>query len=146
MHIFASPSNWFQLKMPPGKLARFYYNQLNHPSFTHCGRVYMRRLSNLDGAKSYLNQCWNIVNWTPGTYFSEISIGILIFSIKKMHLKMSSAKWLPFVSASMCYTQKLIRVYHLADEDFTLIHIPFWTDTHTLMATGEAHFVFRTPI
>ena len=31
-----------------------------------------------------------------GTNFSEILIEILTFSIKKMHLKMSSAKWLPF--------------------------------------------------
>ena len=31
-----------------------------------------------------------------GTNFSEILIGILTFSFKKMHLKMSSAKWRPF--------------------------------------------------
>ena len=31
-----------------------------------------------------------------GTNFSEISIEILIFSFKKMHLKVSSAKWCPF--------------------------------------------------
>ena len=31
-----------------------------------------------------------------GTYVSEIVIGIQIFSFKKMHLKMASAKWLPF--------------------------------------------------
>ena len=31
-----------------------------------------------------------------GTNFSEILIGIQTFSIKKMHLKMSSAKWRPF--------------------------------------------------
>ena len=31
-----------------------------------------------------------------GTYFSEIWIGILSFSFKKMQLKMSSAKWRPF--------------------------------------------------
>ena len=37
-----------------------------------------------------------------GTNFSEILIGIQTFSFKKMHLKMSSAKWRPFVSASMC--------------------------------------------
>ena len=36
------------------------------------------------------------------TNFSEILIGIQIFSFKKMHLKMSSAKWRPFASASMC--------------------------------------------
>ena len=31
-----------------------------------------------------------------GTNFSEILIGIPTFSFKKMHLKMSSAKWRPF--------------------------------------------------
>ena len=31
-----------------------------------------------------------------GTNFSEISIGIQTFSLRKMHLKMSSAKWRPF--------------------------------------------------
>ena len=31
-----------------------------------------------------------------GTNFSEISIGIQTFSFKKLHLKMSSAKWRPF--------------------------------------------------
>ena len=35
-----------------------------------------------------------------GTNFSEILIGIRTFSLKKMHLKMASAKWRPFVSAS----------------------------------------------
>ena len=38
---------------------------------------------------------------TLGTNFTEILIGIQTFSFKKMHLKMSSAKWRPFVSASM---------------------------------------------
>ena len=37
-----------------------------------------------------------------GTNFSEILIEILTFSFKKMHLKMSSGKRQPFVSASMC--------------------------------------------
>ena len=36
------------------------------------------------------------------TNFSEILSEIHLFSFKKMHLKMSSAKWRPFVSASMC--------------------------------------------
>ena len=31
-----------------------------------------------------------------GTNFSEILIGFQIFSLKEMHLKMSSAKWRPF--------------------------------------------------
>ena len=33
---------------------------------------------------------------TLGTNFSEILIEIWIFSLKKIHLKMSSAKWRPF--------------------------------------------------
>ena len=36
------------------------------------------------------------------TTFSEILIGIQTFSFKKILLKMSSGKWRPFVSASMC--------------------------------------------
>ena len=34
--------------------------------------------------------------WTLGTNFSEILSEIHAFSFKKMHLKMSSAKWRPF--------------------------------------------------
>ena len=37
-----------------------------------------------------------------GTNFGEILIQIQTFSFNKMQLKMSSAKWHPFVSASMC--------------------------------------------
>ena len=37
-----------------------------------------------------------------GINFSEILIKIDTFSLKKMHLKMSSGKWRPFFSASMC--------------------------------------------
>ena len=37
-----------------------------------------------------------------GINFSEILIEIHTFSFKKMHMKMSSGKWRPFVSASMC--------------------------------------------
>ena len=36
------------------------------------------------------------------TNFSEILIEIYIFSFKKMHLKLLSGKWQPFVSASKC--------------------------------------------
>ena len=36
-----------------------------------------------------------------GTNFGEFGIGIQTFSFKKMHLKMSSTKWRPSVSASM---------------------------------------------
>ena len=39
---------------------------------------------------------------TLGTNFSDILSEIRAFSLKKMHLKMSSAKWRPFCPASMC--------------------------------------------
>ena len=39
--------------------------------------------------------------WPWGTNFSEILIEINTFSFNKMHLKMSSGIWQPFVSASM---------------------------------------------
>ena len=42
-----------------------------------------------------------LLNGPLGTN-SEILIEIHTFSFKKMHLKMSSGKWRPFVSASMC--------------------------------------------
>ena len=45
----------------------------------------------------YLNQCWNIVNWTLRNKLQWNSkIEILKFSFKKMHLKVLCAKWRPF--------------------------------------------------
>ena len=44
----------------------------------------------------YLNRCWVIV--IIGTNFSEILINIQNFSFNKMDLKISSAKWRPFLS------------------------------------------------
>ena len=43
----------------------------------------------------YLNQCWNIVNWTLRTNFGKVLIEYRSFSFKKMHLKMSSGEWRP---------------------------------------------------
>ena len=60
------------------------------------------------------------INWTNagiwligplGTNFSEIFIGIQTFSFKKMHLKMSSAKWRPLclgLNVLIDYTQQSI--------------------------------------
>ena len=39
---------------------------------------------------------WTNAGISLGINFSEISIGIHTFSFKKMHLKISSAKWRPF--------------------------------------------------
>ena len=48
-----------------------------------------------------------------GPNFSEILIGIHIFSFKKMHLKTSSAKWQPFFSASVCYMTFTCNAHYL---------------------------------
>ena len=59
--------------------------------------------------------CYQAINWTnagklsigaPGTNFSEISIGIQTFPFKKMHLKMSFAKWRPFCHCLHVLTSK----------------------------------------
>ena len=42
------------------------------------------------------------VNWASKTTRSEIRMVVGIFSFTKMHLEMSSAKWRPVVSASIC--------------------------------------------
>ena len=49
-----------------------------------------------------------LLNEPLGTNFSEILIGIQIFSFKKMRLKMSSAKWRPF-----CFGLNVLIVWFL---------------------------------
>ena len=46
-----------------------------------------------------------------GTNFSEILIGIQTFSFKKMHLKMSSAKWRPFCFG-LNVLNKTVYIFH----------------------------------
>ena len=88
----------------------FYFD----PALTHWGRVTHLCVGKLTiiGSDNGLSpeRCHAII-WTNagilligplGTNFSEILIGIQTFSFKKMHLNMPSAKWRPFVSASMC--------------------------------------------
>ena len=81
---------------------------------THWGRVThicVNKLTTI-GSDNGLSPGWRqviiwtnagiLLIWNLGTNFSEISSETQAFSFKKMHLKMSSAKWRPFVSASMC--------------------------------------------
>ena len=78
------------------------------PSLTHWGRVthicvsWLTIIGSDNGLSPGRRQA---IIWTndgilfigpKGTNFSEILIGIQTFSFKKMHLKMSSAKWRPF--------------------------------------------------
>ena len=51
-----------------------------------------------------------------GTNFSEISIVIQIFSFKKMHVNMSSAKWRPFcLGLNVLTHQSLLMPYSIID-------------------------------
>ena len=65
----------------------------------------------------YLNQCWVIVNWILWNLqinFSEISILIYTFCVKKMHLKMLSAKWQPFCPSLNLSIKGPGQVIHIA--------------------------------
>ena len=89
-----------------------------YPNFnsglTHWGRVTHICVGNLTIIGSYNGlspERRQAIIWTNagilligplGTNFSEFFIAIHTFSFNKTHLKMSSAKWRPFVSASMC--------------------------------------------
>ena len=75
---------------------------------THWGRVTHICVDNLTviGSDNSLSPGWRqAIIWTndrilfigpSGTNFSEVFIEIHAFSLKKMHLKMSSGKWWPF--------------------------------------------------
>ena len=77
-------------------------------SLTRCGRVIHMCVSDLtiiDSDNGMSPSRRQAIIWTNtgillipplGTNFSEIVIAIHIFSFKKMHLKMASAKWRPF--------------------------------------------------
>ena len=80
-----------------------------------------------------------------GTNFSEILIGIHIFSFKKMRLKMSSAKWRPFclglnvlMEIPPCYSDicRLINGVNITTEDEHMWLIPYTEgEPHTLKVT-----------
>ena len=75
---------------------------------THWGRVThtcVGKLAIFASDNSFSPERRQAIIWTKagilsigplGTHFSEILVGIQALSIKKMHLKMSSAKWRPF--------------------------------------------------
>ena len=80
----------------------------NFQSLTHWGRVMhicVSKLTIIGSDNGLAPGRRQTIFWTNdgilfigplGTNFNEILIGIKIFSFKKMHLKMSSAKWCPF--------------------------------------------------
>ena len=93
---------------------------------THWGRVTHIFISELTiiGSDNGLPPEWRqAIIWTNagilfigflGTDFSEICIEIFTFSFKKMHLKMSSAKWRPFCfGLDVLKFPKLLSLYKL---------------------------------
>ena len=105
----------------PTKLKLCYF--LNNPvvyGLTHWGRVTHICVSELTiiGSDNGLSPgrrqaiIWTnaeiLLIRTSGTNFSEILIEIDVFSFKKMHLKMSSGKWRPFLSRPQCVKTYMI--------------------------------------
>ena len=96
-----------------------------HIVLTHWGRVTHMCVSKITsiGSDYCLSPGWHqaifwtnariFFIWPLGTNFSEVFIEIHKFSFKKMHLKMSSAKYRPFCLGlnmlSPCYTRLTLR-------------------------------------
>ena len=84
------------------------YNNLSSKLLTHWGwvtHICVVKLTIIDSDNGLSPGRRQAIIWTNaeilligplGTNFSEILIGIQTFSFKKMHLKISSAKWRPF--------------------------------------------------
>ena len=101
--------NGGQFVLAPMCSAESVFMSWHHPDLTHWGRVTHICVGKLTiiGSDNGLSPgrrqaiVWTIAGILQigplGTNFSEILIGIQTFSLKKMHLKMLSAKWCPFV-------------------------------------------------
>ena len=68
---------------------------------------------------------------TSGTYFGEILSKIHTFSFKKMHLKLSSAKWRPFCLSLNVLRRSLVTYLFSRQPDFdnkikTVRHVKVW--------------------
>ena len=101
---------------------------------THWWRVThicVRKLTTIASDNGLLPRWYQAIIWTKagilligplGTNFSEILIGIYIFSFKKMHLKMLSGKWRPF-----CLGLNVLMTLHLLCwfRSHTWIHIKY---------------------
>ena len=101
------------------KIPTWFILQYTHISeLTHWGRVThicVVKLTTIGSDNGLSPDRCQAIIWTNagilvirplGTNFSEISIEIYIFSFKKMHLKMSSAKWRPLCLCPNVLMQK----------------------------------------
>ena len=72
-----------------------------------------------------------------GTYFSEILTGIQAFSFKKMHLKISSAKWRPFcLGLNVLTVYQFLAAWHSV-VGLALIFFIFFTASLCILFNGE---------
>ena len=88
---------------------------------------------------------------TLGTNFIEISIGIQTFLFKKMHLKMSSGKWLPFclglnVSQKMPYRLHNREQLHELRTGRGLKHKSITLTTYSKLNSADGVFIKRLPL
>ena len=124
---------------------------INHFStLTHWGRVTHICVSKLtitcsdNGLSPRRHQA---IYWTSartlligplGTNFSEILIGILIFSFKKMNLKISSAKWRPFcLGLKVLRWLRLFKSFFMEDKDLPSILLKGFTRYGLVMPYGD---------
>ena len=110
--LWQNPLPWFPVWFVLSSWAMRYDELCD--KLTHWGRVTHICISNLTiiSSDNGLSPGWRqAITWTNAgilligaleTNVSEILIKICTFSLKKMVLKMSSGKWWPFISASMC--------------------------------------------
>ena len=125
---------WYQ-RLKKGHACAWFVFHLSYMydslKLTHWGRVTHICVSELPiiGSNNGLSPGWlQAIIWTNagillirplGTDFSEILNEIHTFSFKKMHLKMSSAKWRPF-----CLGLNVL-IYEQAISNQCYVHSPF---------------------
>ena len=99
------------------------HSELTQIRLTHWGRGKLKIIGSDNGLSPGRRQAiiWTdtrILSIRPlATNLNEISIGIQTFSLKKMYLKMSSAKWRPF-----CLGLNLLKEIHVCCFQCTLCH------------------------
>ena len=97
----------------------------SHVYLTHWGRVthiFVSKLS-INGSDNVLWPGWHV-----GTYWSENVIEIHTFSFAKMHLKMSSAKWLilsrpQYVNDRLLYSYRMFLFNSISRNEIGLVLI-----------------------
>ena len=120
LHVTDQYRCWKNLKETYAPIHILYHsttcvaNKFKSAKLTHWGRathIYVGKLTIISSDNGFSPGRHQAIIWTIagilligplGTNFSVILIEINTFSFKKIHLKMSSGKWRPLVSASMC--------------------------------------------